>query len=74
MPPHANYAAYLLRLREVQDGDRVAWIATVQSTATGEQRSFASMNAFVAFLQAEYGEGRVPAGPPSADRAGSPDA
>ncbi len=55
MQTNAGYASYMLRLRHVRSDDRAIWVASVQSTATGEQRSFSSVDALVAFLQAEFG-------------------
>jgi hypothetical protein len=56
MELNANYASYLLRLRRVQNNDRPVWVASVQSTATGEQRPFADLEALVEFLRAEFGQ------------------
>jgi hypothetical protein len=53
---HRSYASYLLRLRQVQKDEHLTWVASVQSTASGEQRSFSSVDALVQFLQIEYGE------------------
>lgn len=49
-----SYASYLLRLRKVQNNHRAGWVASVQSTATGEQRSFPSIEALATFLLATY--------------------
>jgi hypothetical protein len=54
MPPSPGYAAYLLRLREMQDDSQTTWVASVQSVATGEQRSFSSVEALATFLLATY--------------------
>lgn len=51
-----NYASYLLRLRQIQNDVDVLWIASIQSTATGEMLSFPSAEALVRFLMAEYGQ------------------
>jgi hypothetical protein len=68
MERNANYASYLLRLRRVQNNDRPVWVASVQSTATGEQRSFADLEALVAFLQAQFGDrAETPRARPSDD-------
>lgn len=50
-----GYASYLLRLRQVQNDQRVTWAASIQSTADGEQRPFADVEALVTFLRAEFG-------------------
>ena len=54
--PKVRYASYLLRLWQVQDDEQAAWVASVQSTATGEQRSFGSIEALLDFVRAQYGE------------------
>jgi hypothetical protein len=52
--PDPGYASYLLRLRRVQNESQATWVASVQSTATGEQRSFPSIEALATFLLANY--------------------
>ncbi len=54
MPSELSYAAYLLRLRKFQDGRRATWVASVQSIATGEQRTFSSVEALATFLLAQF--------------------
>ncbi len=54
-----NYASYLLRLRLVQSDGQMVWVASIQSTATGKQRSFASIEALVRFLQSEFGKEEI---------------
>ncbi len=49
------YASYMLRLWQVRIENGSEWTASMQSTATGELRAFASVDALVQFLQAEYG-------------------
>ena len=51
-----NYASYLLRLRQIQTDMEILWIASMQSTATGETFPFPSAEALVRFLMAEYGK------------------
>lgn len=51
-----GYASYLLRLRQVRNGEQLTWVAFMQSTVTGEQRSFPSVMALIEFLQDAYGE------------------
>ena len=55
MNTNARYASFLLRLRWVQTEDRRTWVASLQSTVTGEDRSFPSVGALLEFLQAEFG-------------------
>ncbi|HNS52630.1 MAG TPA: hypothetical protein PKO09_15800 [Anaerolineae bacterium] len=45
-----GYQAYLLRLWRVWYQGRWQWRASVDSPGTGERRSFASLAAFVTFL------------------------
>lgn len=56
MEQKLSYASYLLRLRQVENNRRVIWVASLQSTATGEQRPFADLDALVEFLRAEFGD------------------
>ena len=58
--PDNDYNSYLLRLRRVKSGDTSFWISSLESTATGERRSFPTLDALVAFLDAEYGNGDIP--------------
>jgi hypothetical protein len=52
----------------VQNNDRPVWVASVQSTATGEQRPFADLEALVEFLRAEFGDrAETPRARPSDD-------
>lgn len=55
MAPEKDYASYLLRLRRLQTGTQPTWVASVQSTATGEQRAFPRVEALATFLLAEFG-------------------
>lgn len=50
-----RYTSYLLRLWQMQNDQQTTWVASVQSTVTGEQRSFPSVGALLEFLQAEFG-------------------
>jgi len=52
---NASYASYLLRLRLMGKGNQAMWVASVENTATGDQRSFPSVETLVAFLRAEFG-------------------
>ena len=58
----ARYASYLLRLRLMGNRDQANWIASVENTATGNRRSFPSVEALAAFLLAEFGERRSASG------------
>ena len=56
-PP--RYRAYLLRFWEERDrasGHRVAWRFSLEDVHTRERRGFASLEALVAFLEAQTGE------------------
>ena len=52
---NAHYASYMLRLRLMGQGNQTMWVASVENTATGIQRSFPGVEALVAFLRAEFG-------------------
>jgi hypothetical protein len=52
---NAHYASYMLRFRLMGQGNQTLWIASVENTATGLQRSFPGIEALVAFLRAEFG-------------------
>jgi hypothetical protein len=56
MQSNAGYVSYLLRLWQVQSDKHATWVASVQSTATGDRRSFSSVAALIEFLQAEFAE------------------
>ena len=51
----SSYTSYLLRFWCAQKENGRAWIVCVQSTATGEQRSFPDLDALVQFLRDELG-------------------
>ena len=51
-----DYASYLLRLRCVSTGGRRAWTASLQSTATGEDRSFPTVDALAQYLKEQLAE------------------
>jgi hypothetical protein len=51
-----DYASYLLRLRCVSTGGGRTWTASLQSTATGEDRSFPSLDALAQFLKEQLAE------------------
>jgi len=53
--PNTTYTSYLLRLRQIRNDEHPTWVASIQSTASGEQRLFPSLAALVRFLEAEYG-------------------
>jgi hypothetical protein len=52
---NAHYASYMLRLRLMGQGNQTLWVASIENTATGLQRSFPGIEALVAFLRAEFG-------------------
>ncbi len=51
-----SYASYLLRFRCVQGDQGRTWVASIQSTATSEQRRFANLDALLQFLRDRFGE------------------
>ncbi len=55
MPLNAGYSSYLLRLWQLPQGRQVVWVASLHNAAGGEQHSFRSVEALIAFLRAEYG-------------------
>jgi hypothetical protein len=59
MAPNEDYASYLLRLRKIQIDQQSTWVASLQSTSSGERRFFPGVAALAAFLIAEYG-GNLP--------------
>jgi hypothetical protein len=46
-----RYVAQLLRLWQAEVNGRLAWRASLQDVATGQRRSFASLEALVAYLR-----------------------
>ncbi|MBI5301007.1 MAG: hypothetical protein HY868_02640 [Chloroflexi bacterium] len=56
-----RYASFLLRLRRMQTENRHTWVASVQSTMTGDYYSFPNLDALVQFLQTEFGECEIAA-------------
>ncbi len=54
-----NYASYLLRLRCVQGDKGRIWVASIQSTATSDQRRFANLDALLQFLWDEFGDSKA---------------
>lgn len=66
MVSSGDYASYMLRLRKVRNDTQATWVASVQSTATGEQRSFPSIEALAIFLLSQYTI-RPPADDPPCD-------
>ena len=65
-----RYLAYLVRLWQVQDRGVFVWRASLEDAHTGERRGFASLEALLAFLQAQTGVSAAPREPPPA-RSGS---
>lgn len=51
----SDYASYLLRLWRAEEGGRRVWRASLERVQGGEQRSFAGLEALIAFLQARFG-------------------
>ncbi len=54
MRPDVTYASYLLRLWQVRNHAQLIWVASVQSSATGEERRFPSVEALAEFLLCEF--------------------
>jgi hypothetical protein len=46
-----RYAAYMLRMQRTKNDQQPTWIVSMQSTKTGDQRWFPSLEALVAFLR-----------------------
>lgn len=59
MAKDANYVSFLLRLWQVDEGQRVLWRASLESAQTGEKQYFASVKALTDYLQQEYGQYEV---------------
>lgn len=57
--PYHEYASFLLRLRQKRNDQEELWIASLQSTATGESLSFPNMEAFIHFLQTHFVTGNT---------------
>jgi hypothetical protein len=55
MSRNAAYYSCLLRVWQVQSGDHLTWVASIQSPSTGELRSFPNIEALMQFLQDEFG-------------------
>ncbi len=49
------YQSFLCRFQWVQNDNHPTWIVSSQSTQTGEQQVFSSLEGFIQFLQAEFG-------------------
>jgi hypothetical protein len=50
-----RYTSYLLRLQLAQNDDRPTWLASIQSTQTGELRWFSNVDALIQFFHEEFG-------------------
>ena len=53
MPEQRRYLAYLLRLWQTSDGERLVWRASLESPSTHERQGFASLQDLFDFLQAQ---------------------
>jgi hypothetical protein len=53
---NSRYASFMLRLQQAQNDNHPTWLASIQSTKTGELRWFPSLDALVTFLRDEFGE------------------
>ena len=56
MAPTDRYTSFLLRLQWTQNDNHPTWVASIQSTKTGELRRFPDLEALVQFLRDEFGE------------------
>ncbi len=59
-----RYLAYMLRLWQVRDNEKMIWRASLESPHTGERLGFANLEALFDFLSAEMGD-PVCCAPPS---------
>jgi len=50
-----RYISYLLRLWQIEGGEKPIWRASLESAATGERRGFAGLEELLGFLQAQTG-------------------
>lgn len=55
MTSKPGYLSYMLRLKLTQSDDRPAWVASLQSTNTGEVRWFSDIEALLQFLKDAIG-------------------
>lgn len=58
--PYHDYASFLLRLWQKRNDHEAMWIASLQSTSTGESLSFPNMETFIHFLQTHFVAGQAP--------------
>jgi hypothetical protein len=54
LTPNRRYASFMLRLQWMQNDDHPAWVASTQSTTTGELRWFPNLDALVQFIRDEF--------------------
>ncbi len=54
-----DYASYMLRLRRVKTGETSRWIPSLESTATGERRSFPTLDALYEFIESEFDQADI---------------
>jgi hypothetical protein len=54
--PDKSYASFMLRLQWMPNPVSPTWVASIQSTRTGELRHFSSVDALVQFLKEEFRE------------------
>jgi hypothetical protein len=50
------YASYMLRLQLQQNGDHSVWVASLESTKTGELRWFPNIDELIQSLREEFGD------------------
>jgi hypothetical protein len=54
-----HYAAYMLRLWQVGEGERAPWRASLEDPHTGELLAFASMESFLTYIKALTCQGKA---------------
>lgn len=53
-----RYLAYMLRLWQVRDKEKIIWRASLEDARTGERRGFASLESLFEFLK-EQSQGNI---------------
>ena len=53
-----DYASYLLRFWKSNERGGAAWRASLECTQTAQRHNFPSLEALVAFLEAQFGQGQ----------------
>lgn len=50
-----RYVSFMLRLQWMENKDHPTWVASIQSTKTGELHCFPSLDTLIEFLWDEFG-------------------